>query len=404
MRRGLAGAALARALRHRLRAGRGARRPPRRLRRLARRRAPPEPYLYVAPWNEPPRGPGWTATGFRGAELGYAALTAAPDPRAAALAFFRGRRARCSSRPDAEAPAHRRWPARRGGALCDDAAMLRLSALVASALFAPRRASATRPRDGRRRRRRDGRRARRRDSAGGVRLVRVGSFDNPLYVTAPPGDRRRVMVVEQGGVIRVLRGGKRLSRPFLDISSRVTAGGEQGLLGLAFAPDYASSGRFYVYYTDRDASSASSSTGARAPTARTPRSARTVLVMDDPESNHNGGDIAFGPDGLLYIGTGDGGGAGDEHGCARERTEPRLAARQAAADRPAAPAAAAPTGSRRRTRSPGAAGRAARSTPTACATPGASRSTARPATSRSPTSGRARSRRSTSAAAAARAG
>jgi glucose/arabinose dehydrogenase len=86
----------------------------------------------------------------------------------------------------------------------------------------------------------------------GVRLVRVGSFAQPLYVTAPPGDRRRIFVVGQGGRIDVVRGGRKLGTPFLDISGQVTAGGEQGLLGLAFAPDYASSGRFYVYFTSTD--------------------------------------------------------------------------------------------------------------------------------------------------------
>ena len=89
-------------------------------------------------------------------------------------------------------------------------------------------------------------------AAGGVKLVNVGKFKMPLYVTAPPKDPRRVMVVQQGGRISVVRDGKTLSTPFLDISSRVTAGGEQGLLGLAFAPDYAKTGLFYVYFTSRD--------------------------------------------------------------------------------------------------------------------------------------------------------
>jgi len=73
----------------------------------------------------------------------------------------------------------------------------------------------------------------------GVRLVSIGNFSSPLYVTAPPGDRRRVFVVQQGGRIMVVRAGRRLAQPFLDISDRVTAGGEQGLLSVAFAPDYA---------------------------------------------------------------------------------------------------------------------------------------------------------------------
>ena len=87
-------------------------------------------------------------------------------------------------------------------------------------------------------------------AANGVRLASVGRFDSPLYVTAPPADRRRIFVVEQDGRIRIVRNGRKLSRPFLDLRSKVTAGGEQGLLSLAFAPDYRSSRRFYVNYTD----------------------------------------------------------------------------------------------------------------------------------------------------------
>src|SRR5262245_26629426 len=85
-------------------------------------------------------------------------------------------------------------------------------------------------------------------SAGPVQLVKIGSFDSPLYVTAPPGDSRRVFVVEQAGVVRVLEDGKELGTPFLDIHRLVLSGGEQGLLSLAFAPDYAKSGLFYVMY------------------------------------------------------------------------------------------------------------------------------------------------------------
>ena len=148
-----------------------------------------------------------------------------------------------------------------------------------------------------------------------LRLARIGSFNQPVYVTAPRADRSRLMVVEQPGVIRVVRGGRTLSRPFLDIHARVTAGGERGLLGLAFAPDYAVSGRFYVYYTDRQGRQvvAEYRRGASADVADA-GSARIVLRMQDPESNHNGGSLNFGPDDLLYIGTGDGGGANDQHG------------------------------------------------------------------------------------------
>src|SRR5919202_4943890 len=83
----------------------------------------------------------------------------------------------------------------------------------------------------------------------GVRLVRIGGFEAPVYVAQPPGDRRRLFVVEQRGRIMVVRGGRKLATPFLDISSQVTYGGEQGLLSVAFPPDYQQSGRFYVYFT-----------------------------------------------------------------------------------------------------------------------------------------------------------
>lgn len=151
-------------------------------------------------------------------------------------------------------------------------------------------------------------------AAGGVKLVSVGKFNLPLYVTAPPKDLRRVMVVQQGGRISVVRDGKSLGRPFLDISSRVTAGGEQGLLGLAFSPDYAKSGLFYVYFTRRDGKQEVAELRRATSDRANAGSIRSVLVMDDPEANHNGGQLNFGPDGLLYIGTGDGGGGGDQHG------------------------------------------------------------------------------------------
>ena len=153
-------------------------------------------------------------------------------------------------------------------------------------------------------------------AADGVRLVGVGSFDAPVYVTAPPGDTRRIFVVEQGGRVRVVVGGKRRSRPFLDIRRKVIAGGEQGLLSIAFAPDYARTRRFYVNYTDRSGTQSvveyrrSKSSRDRADAG----SARLVLRYDGLEANHNGGLVAFGPDKMLYVGTGDGGGADDEHG------------------------------------------------------------------------------------------
>ncbi len=152
--------------------------------------------------------------------------------------------------------------------------------------------------------------------APGLRLARVGTFSAPVYVTAPPGDRRRLFVVEQGGTVRVVRGGRTLRRPFLDLRARVRSGGEQGLLSLAFAPDYARSRRLYVYFTDRggDQRVVELRRSRRSPDRADRSTARTVLVHQDTESNHNGGLLLFGPDRRLYVGTGDGGGGNDRHG------------------------------------------------------------------------------------------
>jgi glucose/arabinose dehydrogenase len=151
-------------------------------------------------------------------------------------------------------------------------------------------------------------------AARGVKLVKVGSFDEPLYVTAPPRDTRRIFVVEQGGRVVVVRGGKKQATPFLDLTGKVTSGGEQGLLGLAFPPDYATSGLFYIYYTGTDQKQHLVEYRHRTEDVADAGSARTVFVHDDPEANHNGGQLAFGPDGYLYVGTGDGGGGDDQHG------------------------------------------------------------------------------------------
>ena len=142
-----------------------------------------------------------------------------------------------------------------------------------------------------------------------------GSFDEPTYLTAPRGDARR-FVVERPGRIRVVRRGKVLRTPFLDISDLVTTGGESGLLSMAFAPDYARSGRFYVYYTD--------SAGfiridqfrraAGSPNRADRGSQRLVLRVPHHRFNHKGGQLQFGPDGKLYAGFGDGGGGGDPDG------------------------------------------------------------------------------------------
>jgi glucose/arabinose dehydrogenase len=149
----------------------------------------------------------------------------------------------------------------------------------------------------------------------GVRLVRVGGFSTPVYVTAPPGDSRRLMVVEQPGRIMVVRGGRKLAQPFLDIRSQVTYDDEQGLLSVAFPPDYQTTGRFYVYFTNRGGADNRIVEYSRATADRAdPSSARVVLTMPNLEPNHNGGLMLFGPDRLMYVGTGDGGGGNDQHG------------------------------------------------------------------------------------------
>ena len=152
-----------------------------------------------------------------------------------------------------------------------------------------------------------------REATGDPRLVRVGSFISPVYVAAPTGDRQRIFVVEQPGRIRVVRRGVPLRVPFLDIRNLVSFGGERGLLSIAFPPDYASSGRFYVYYTARNPEGAMTIAEFRRATAdrAAPASRRIVLSIPHPRGNHNGGQLQFGPDGYLWIGTGDGGGTGD---------------------------------------------------------------------------------------------
>jgi len=157
-----------------------------------------------------------------------------------------------------------------------------------------------------------------RASQAGARLVRVGTFANPVYVTAPPGDRRRLFVVEQEGVIRVMRDGRKLRRPFLDIRADVAAGGERGLLSMAFPRNYTSSGRFYVYFTGNDGDIRIQEFRRSSADVANPGTRRELLRIEHSRfGNHNGGQLQFGPDGLLYIGTGDGGGGGDPLGNAQ---------------------------------------------------------------------------------------
>jgi glucose/arabinose dehydrogenase len=154
------------------------------------------------------------------------------------------------------------------------------------------------------------------DGTGGVELRKLGDFDSPVHVDNAPGSKRMLFVVEQGGTIRILRGNDTLGNPFLDIRDRVEAGGEEGLLSVAFPPDYEQSGRFYAYYTVRggDVNRVSEFRRSTA-TAADPASERPVIQFSHPTfGNHNGGQLQFGPDGRLYIATGDGGGGGDPDG------------------------------------------------------------------------------------------
>jgi glucose/arabinose dehydrogenase len=152
------------------------------------------------------------------------------------------------------------------------------------------------------------------DGSGGVQLVKVGDFRQPVYVAQPPGEKHDLFVVEQTGRILVVRDGRTVAKPFLDISDQVSCCGEQGLLSVAFSPDYASSGRFYIDYTNRAGDTrVVEYRRSRDPLVADPKSRREVLRVDQPYPNHNGGLVLFGPDRLLYIGLGDGGSEDDPH-------------------------------------------------------------------------------------------
>jgi glucose/arabinose dehydrogenase len=148
-----------------------------------------------------------------------------------------------------------------------------------------------------------------------LRAVEVASgLSKPLYLTAPAGDDR-LFVVEQPGRVRIIRAGALLPEPFLDISANVSGSGERGLLSIAFHPRYATNGYFYVNYTDLagDTRIERYSVSGTNPDAADATSAQLVLFVAQPYPNHNGGLLVFGPDGMLYVGLGDGGSGGDPH-------------------------------------------------------------------------------------------
>jgi glucose/arabinose dehydrogenase len=138
----------------------------------------------------------------------------------------------------------------------------------------------------------------------------ASGFDAPLYVAAPRSEPRSLYVVEQGGAIWRLVNGKRQATPFLDLRGRISSGGERGLLSVAFSPRYATDHLFYVDYTDTSGNTRVVRYRASGPRA-IPSSARMILHVTQPYPNHNGGQLEFGPDGLLYVGMGDGGSGGD---------------------------------------------------------------------------------------------
>jgi glucose/arabinose dehydrogenase len=144
-------------------------------------------------------------------------------------------------------------------------------------------------------------------------VPRYDSLAAPLGIEHAGDNTGRLYIVEQAGRIRLIDNGSLLSAPFLDISTRVVSGGEQGLLGLAFPPGHAASGRFYVNYTRISDGATVIARYQRSadPNVADPNSEVVLLTVPQPFTNHNGGKLAFGPDGFLYIGMGDGGSGGD---------------------------------------------------------------------------------------------
>ena len=148
-----------------------------------------------------------------------------------------------------------------------------------------------------------------------LRLVPVvtSGVASPVYLTAPTGDTARLFVVEQSGQIRVVQHGQLLPAAFLDIHTRLVSGGEQGLLSVAFHPNYATNGYFYVNYTDLNGDTRVERYTVSAADSNLADTAthKLIIFIPQPYTNHNGGLVMFGPDGMFYIGMGDGGSGGD---------------------------------------------------------------------------------------------
>ncbi len=233
-------------------------------------------------------------------------------------------------------------------------------------------------------------------AAVNIKLTKLAELQRPTAMAVRPGDATTLYVVEKVGRIRRIRDGKLDAAPWLDITSLVgSSSNEQGLLGLAFSPD---ASKLYVDYTKKNGDTRVDEYAVGTTGAVDVASRRQVLAQPQPEVNHNGGQLGFGPDGLLYIGLGDGGAAGDQgpgHVAGGNgqslgtllgkilRINPTPSAGQAYTIPPDNPFV-------------GKAGARPRSGPTACATRGASPGTRRPATSGSATSARTCGRRSIS--------
>ncbi len=140
-------------------------------------------------------------------------------------------------------------------------------------------------------------------------------YKKPVFVTSYPNDSKLLYVVEQAGLIRIIKNGKKLNRPFFDINKKVVnpnrPGDERGLLGFAFHPNHINNGKFYINYMDNNGFTIVSEFMVNSQLRANHKSERVILKLEQPYRNHNGGDIQFGPDGYLYISIGDGGKAGD---------------------------------------------------------------------------------------------
>lgn len=155
----------------------------------------------------------------------------------------------------------------------------------------------------------------------GLRLELVASgLQSPVHLTAPSNDPR-LFIVEQPGRIRIVHDGQLVATPFLDLRSKISSGGERGLLSVAFHPEYAANGFLFVNYTDRQGNTQVERYRVSSdPNVADPASAKRILTVQQPFANHNGGLNLFGPDGMLWIGMGDGGSGGDPQNNGQKRT------------------------------------------------------------------------------------